>query len=206
MFPKPRRPHPSIKTTSSQSPCTVRALPSMPNFASGLNAAREETSGLSAKGPVTPSRTKALSRACLAQRVLPASTLPTDFVDDEVQTSRISKRTTRATQARGGSGVRQPSPPFTRCNGREIPGPSAPDKMEEKPLFTRQDSNLASSCITPRVLPVSSLPADVPDSDMEEYNVTRGTKQAIKADAGGQVWVLLCRVRKGRESLYRCTA
>ena len=184
MFPKPRRPHPSIKTTSSQSPCTVRALPSIPKFASGFYAAREETGGLSAKGeifgPATPSRTKTLSRACLAQRILPASTLPADFVDDEVQTSSVSKRTTRAKQARGGSGVRQPSPPFTRCNGREIPGPSAPDKMEEKPLFTRQDSNLALSCIAPRVLPVSSLPADVPDSDMEEYNVTRGTKQAMK--------------------------
>ena len=104
MFPKPRRPRPSIKTTCSQSPCTVRALPSIPKFASGLYAARKETGGLSAKGeifgPATPSRTKTLSRACLAQRVLPASTFPTDSVDDGVQTSSVSKRTTRAKQAR----------------------------------------------------------------------------------------------------------
>ena len=189
MFPNPQRSHPSIKTTGSQPPCTVRALPSIPE-SSVLCAARGETSGLCAEGeifgPATPSETKKLSRACMAQRVLPASTLPTDFVDDEVQTSNVGKRTTRATQARGESGVRQPSPPFTRCNGGEIPGPSGPYKMEEKPLFTKQDPNLASSCMAPRVLPVSSLPADVPDSDMEEYDVTRGTKQAMKAGAGNK--------------------
>ena len=79
MFPNSRKSHPSLH--SAQPPCTVRALPSTPEYASGFYAARRETSGSCAKGkifgPATPSRTKELSRACLAQRVLPASTPPT---------------------------------------------------------------------------------------------------------------------------------
>ena len=37
----------------------------------------------------------------------------------------------------GGSVAGQPPSTFTRCNGREIPGPTVPYKMEEKPLMTK---------------------------------------------------------------------
>ena len=237
MFPNLQRSRPSTKTTRSQPPCTVRALPSIPE-SSVLCAARGETSGLCAKGeifgPATPSKTNKLSRACMAQRVLPASTLPTDVPDSDMEEYDVTRGTKQVMKAGAGNKPRilkvVPEPcrsladtersrlgrderttkghATTSDTGGVDESLTAPDAVfdegsvsgdcnsvlsnlaTEKPLFTKQDPNLASSCMAPRVLPVSSLPTDVPDSDMEEYDVTRGTKQAMKAGAGNKPRIL----------------